>query len=150
MNLPFNIVLVDDDKDDHFLFAKALGEISPFLNFTAIGDGEKLMHFLSENIKKLPDVVFLDLNMPRKKGSDCLTEIKQNKKLKRLPIVIYSTSFHKDILDLLYIYGASYCIRKPTDPVELKEVIHAALLGIVENKGVQPPRASFLLGLVEV
>lgn len=149
MNLPINIVLADDDKDDHFLFAKALGEISSLINLTAIGDGEKLMCFLSENIKHLPDVVFLDLNMPRKKGSDCLTEIKQNRKLKQLPIVIYSTSFHEDILDLLYKYGASYCIRKPTDPMRLKETLHAVLIGIIENRGVQPLRENFLLDLVE-
>ncbi|HEY0031087.1 MAG TPA: response regulator, partial [Bacteroidia bacterium] len=107
MSSPINIVLADDDKDDHFLFAKALQEMPVSTCLTPISDGEKLMRYLSENLKQLPDVIFLDLNMPRKNGSECLTEIKLNRRLQHLPIIIYSTSFHKDILDLLYKYGAS-------------------------------------------
>jgi len=144
------IVLADDDKDDHFLFAKALREVSPSSKLTWISDGEKLMRYLSENIKDLPGVIFLDLNMPRKNGSECLTEIKQNKSLKKVPIIIYSTSFHDDIVELLYKYGASYCIRKPTDPTALKKILNTALTEIVQNNNAQPPREKFLLNFREI
>jgi len=144
------VVLADDDKDDHFLFARALSEVSPLSKFTGISDGEKLMSYLSENIKDLPGVIFLDLNMPRKNGSECLTEIKQNKILKKVPIIIYSTSFHDDIVELLYKYGASYCIRKPTDPATLKKIIKTALTEILQNKNVQPSREKFLLNFSEI
>jgi CheY-like chemotaxis protein len=143
-----NVVLADDDKDDLFLFERALKDVSPNTRLTSIADGEKLMRYLSENIKDLPEVIFLDLNMPRKNGSECLT-IKQNKKLKQVPIIIYSTSFHDDILELLYKYGASYCIRKPTDSTTLNRVIKTALDEILKNRSTQPGRENFLLNLSE-
>jgi CheY-like chemotaxis protein len=68
-----NILLADDDTDDCFFFEKALREISITTQLTSVSDGERLMDHLSKNLGKLPDVLFLDLNMPRKSGFECLT-----------------------------------------------------------------------------
>ncbi len=149
MNSPLKIVFADDDKDDHFIFAKALEDISIRTSLICINNGEKLMQYLSEQMHQLPDVIFLDLNMPRKNGSECLTEIKNNKNFKHIPFIIYSTSFHTDILDLLYKYGAFYCIRKSTNSVETKRMLKIALNAISEKKHLQPAREDFALGLAE-
>src|SRR5450759_3766148 len=97
MNLKqLNILLADDDTDDCFFFDKALRETPIATHLTIVHDGEQLMDYLSKNSEHLPDVLFLDLSMPRKTGFECLSEIKENKKLKDLPVVMFSTSFPQD------------------------------------------------------
>ena len=87
-----NILLADDDIDDCKFFSDALDALPVSTNLKTLNDGEQLMNYLFENSDSLPDVVFLDINMPRKNGLDCLLEIKTNSKLKDLPVVILSTS----------------------------------------------------------
>ncbi|MGZ3902669.1 MAG: response regulator, partial [Bacteroidia bacterium] len=99
-NGTINILLADDDKDDRYFFEKALKTLSIKAQLTISEDGEKLMAYLLKHSEKLPDVLFLDLNMPRKNGAECLTEIKLHEKLKKLPVIIYSTSLHDDVADI--------------------------------------------------
>jgi CheY-like chemotaxis protein len=145
---PLRIVLVDDDEDDHFIFAKTLNEIQIPTILTSITESENLMDYLL-NLYDLPDVIFLDLNMPRKNGCECLTEIKQHAKLKHIPIIIYSTSYHKDILDILYAKGAIYSIRKSPSGKQTRESIEIALDFIIKNNILQPDRKKFTLGFIE-
>ena len=70
----------EDDKDDRFFFEKALAEISFNTNLTTVLDGEQLMDYLLKNPEQLPDIIFLDLSMPRKNGFECLAELKENEK----------------------------------------------------------------------
>ena len=65
---PIHILLADDDIDDISFFDKALKELPVSVNLTTVNDGHQLMNYLSENLEHLPDVLFLDLNMPRKNG----------------------------------------------------------------------------------
>ncbi len=123
---PLHILLADDDKDDRFFFKDALSKLSIPNKFTSVDDGEQLMSYLTKNSHTLPDVLFLDLNMPRKNGAECLTEIKLNKKLQHLPVIIYSTSLHETIADELYENGAHYYVRKG-DLVELKKTLQRVL-----------------------
>ena len=128
------ILLADDDTDDCSFFDKALKEIPITTNLTIVHDGEQLMTYLLENSKNLPDVLFLDLSMPRKNGFECLTEIKENIKLKDLPVVMFSTSFPQDknyeenMINMLLNFGAYDYIRKPVDFTQLKKVIHNTLI----------------------
>jgi CheY-like chemotaxis protein len=147
-NFPLHILLADDDRDDRFFFDKALESLPFPIQFISIEDGEKLMSFLLKNSEKLPDVLFLDLNMPRKNGSECLSEIKSNEKLKQLPVIIYSTSLHEDVGELLYKNGAHYYVRK-TDFSELKKILQRLLTMIVENKFRRPSKDKFILAPVE-
>ncbi len=111
--------------------------------FVTVVDGEKLMSYLSENYLNLPDVLFLDLNLPRKNGMECLSEIKQSEKLKDLPVVIYSTHLHEKVADLLYQAGAHYYIRK-TDMIELAKILHRVLNRLVVNKFARPELDKFI------
>jgi CheY-like chemotaxis protein len=127
------ILLADDDKDDRFLFKEALKELSFSTNLETVHDGEQLMKYLSEHENDLPNVLFLDLNMPKINGFECLTEIKANNKLNSLPVIMFSTSYPRDIhyeedmIKMLYKIGAQDYIRKPTDFSELKRIIRDTL-----------------------
>lgn len=140
------LLLADDDEDDRMLFYEVLSELVFPTQFSTVHDGEQLMQRLTENPVELPDVLFLDLNMPRKNGLQCLEEIKQNEKLKQLPVIIYSTSFQKDVADLLYKNGAQHYIRKAAEFSQLKSLIHQALSLISQQSRLQPPtRENFVL-----
>lgn len=87
-----NILLAEDDQDDRDFFDKVLKEIPVHTHLTTVIDGEQLMNYLYKNLGHLPDVLFLDLNMPRKNGFECLCEIKEDEKLKDLLVVMFSTA----------------------------------------------------------
>lgn len=135
---PLNILLVDDDADDRAFFDKALGEIPIEVNLITLNDGEQLMDYLATNSEQLPDVLFLDLSMPRKSGFECLTEMKDNIKLKELPVVMFSTSYTQDfnyelsMINVLYKLGAQDYIRKPGDIAELKKLIFHSLCKVIK------------------
>lgn len=112
MSKQLNILLADDDPDDRFFFGMAMKSVPFSSTISTVDNGEELMGFLEKNIAELPDVIFLDLNMPRKNGHQCLLEIKNNEKLKKIPVVIYSTSLHDQIADVLYENGAHYYLKK--------------------------------------
>jgi len=128
-----NVLLAEDDIDDKDFFKKALEIVPLFTNLKTVSDGEELMAYLLENTKHLPHVLFLDINMPRKNGFECLTEIKENEKLKDLPIVMFSSSNSQDNINILLKTGANVYIRKPSDFMELVQVINHALPVASEN-----------------
>jgi CheY-like chemotaxis protein len=123
-----HILLADDDQDDNILFQDILDELPLPTHLTTVFNGEQLMQLLNETKDQLPDVLFLDLNMPRKNGFDCLLEIKRSEKLKLLSVIIFSTSYDPEIVNLLYKNGAQYYIRKPNSYAKLKNDIHHALI----------------------
>jgi CheY-like chemotaxis protein len=143
--LHHNLLLADDDIDDCTFFEEALEELPISATLLTVNDGVLLMNFLSEKSDDLPDALFLDLNMPRKSGLECLSEIKQIDKIKDIPVVICSTSLNMDVVDLLYQKGAHYYIRKPGEYDKLKKVILEAITLTSKNKLTQPARDKFIL-----
>jgi CheY-like chemotaxis protein len=130
---PLKILLADDDKDDRLFFRMALEALTIPTKLATVVEEEKLMDYLSDNADQLPDVIFLDINMPRKNGIECLSEIKQNKKLKDLPVIMFSTSNSRDKIGMVFKNGADVYIHKPSDFSQLKQVIFHALPIAVEN-----------------
>jgi CheY-like chemotaxis protein len=120
------ILLADDDADDCLLFKEALDELAVSAQLTTVHNGEQLMHLLNNN-QPTHDILFLDLNMPRKNGFDCLNEIRQNEKLNDLAVVTISTSFEADTVSRLYKSGAQHYIRKPNEFSQLKTLIQNAI-----------------------
>jgi CheY-like chemotaxis protein len=142
----YNLLLADDDEDDCDFFKDALDELSLPVSLVIVNDGVQLMDLLAEkSADTLPDILFLDLNMPRKNGSECLTEIKEREEYKQLPVIIFSTSLDSKIVDLMYDKGATYYIRKPGDFSKLKKVIENAINIASENNFKQPQREQFIL-----
>jgi CheY-like chemotaxis protein len=153
MNLSqLNILLADDDIDDCIFFKEALEDLPMATSLRAVHDGEQLMHLLSHETGKLPHILFLDLNMPRKNGFECLSEIKLNKKLENIPVVIFSTSFEKEVVKQLYLNRAQYFIRKPSEFAQFKKIILHVLTLIKQYRPAteagnipQPARENFVL-----
>ena len=136
---PLNILLADDDADDRSFFEKALREIPIETQLATVNDGEELMDYLSKNPEQLPDVLFLDLSMPRKGGFECLTEMKDNITLKEIPVVMFSTSYTQDfnyekgMIAVLYKLGVQDYIRKPDTVAQLKELILHSLRKVIKE-----------------
>ena len=133
MSTTRSVFLADDDADDCALFEEALIEIALPIQLTTVNDGEQLMNLLNRDNGPLPSVLFLDLNMPRKNGFECLSEIKQSKHLSNLNVIILSTSYQPEVANLLYKNGARYYFRKPSNFNDLKRLIHEALTKITHH-----------------
>ena len=143
-----NIILADDDEDDCLFFKDALDELSLNTSFTALHNGEQLMKYLETVFINLPDVLFLDLNMPRKNGLDCLIEIKKHPLLQKLPVIIYSTSYDIKTANLLYDEGAHYYICKPINYEELKTLVYKAIT-LLEKKHSPISRENFFINNIK-
>jgi CheY-like chemotaxis protein len=142
-----NILLADDDEDDCTVFTDALAEILPATNLVCVANGVQLMDRLRGNPHSaaLPDILFLDLNMPLKNGFDCLFEIKSNHALKRLPVVIFSTSAQREAVDTAFQGGASLYLKKPDSFLKLKEALKKILVINWQDRPAQPAREHFLI-----
>jgi CheY-like chemotaxis protein len=143
MKQHITIFLAEDDEDDILLFKEALSELQMDITLITVQDGEQLMMRLHNN-EQLPKMVFLDVNMPRKNGFACLAEIKLDKKLKPIPIIILSTSSETKTVSKLYETGAQYFIRKPNEFSLLKNLIKRAII-LVINDTTKPGATEFVL-----
>ena len=138
------IILTDDDADDCELFQDAVKELSIQTKLSILENGVALMATLEETVPPLPDVIFLDLNMPLKNGYEALIEIRNTPKLKGIPIVIFSTTASDDAVNNTYEHGANYYICKPSSFSLLVKVIETVLaLEIWQTP--QTPKEKYLL-----
>ena len=130
-----HVLLADDDVDDCLLFRDALKELAAPIALHTVNNGEQLMKTMAAN-DRLPDLLFLDLNMPRKNGLECLTELMANERTRKVPVIIISTSFNFDVVNLLHEKGARYYIRKPEEFENLKSVIQKGLHAATHTENV--------------
>jgi CheY-like chemotaxis protein len=144
--IPANIriLLADDDQADCLLFKLALEALPLTAQLSVVHDGEQLMETLQAS-KKLPDVLFLDLNMPRKNGFASLGEIKRNTGLWDLPIIIFSTTSDEKAVKSVFRDAAYYYIRKPENFNMLKKVLYEALLLISMPNRSMPNKENFVI-----
>jgi CheY-like chemotaxis protein len=105
------VFLVDDDADDRLIFTMALGCIRYKIVYVTAKDGEEALKML-KNEEFTPDFIFLDLNMPRVDGKECLIKMRKMERLKKVPIYIYSTSLReKDREETLSLGATDYFIK---------------------------------------
>ncbi len=139
------VLLADDDENDRFLFQEAFNELKFPVEVQTVKNGEQLMEYLDQQDLVLPHILFLDLNMPRKNGLECLKEIRGKKALKHLPIAIYSTSGSEQDIEDTFVNGANVYIKKPNDFSLLKEALSKVLLTTYRYKDPAFNRDNFLL-----
>ncbi len=120
-------MLADDDKDDRFFFDLVLSEACRNVNLNMVQDGEQLMAWLHSCSNNLPDILFLDLNMPRKNGFVCLQEIRSDRRLQNLFVAIYSTSTSPRDIQEAHEKGANIFVNKPNGYDDLKTIISKVL-----------------------
>jgi len=121
------VLLADDDEDDRLFFKEAFSNIKIKTTVKTVNDGVELMDFLTKNRKKLPHILFLDLNMPRKSGMECLREIKKLEHLNDIAIAIYSTSASEQDIEDAFVKGANVYIKKPHDFAKLKSLLEEVI-----------------------
>ncbi len=123
-NNTIHILLADDDEDDRNFFIDAFEEIKITTNVNVVNDGEELMNYLNQPDIVLPHILFLDLNMPRKNGIECLSEIKQLDHLKDMAVAIYSTSSSENDIEETFVKGANVYIKKPNNFDDLIKILN--------------------------
>jgi CheY-like chemotaxis protein len=122
------ILLADDDEADRLLFKEAFDELNIDTSVDTVNDGEELMtQMQNTDTENLPHILFLDINMPKKNGLECLKEIRANKKYKEVSVAIYSTSASEKDMQETFLHGANVYIHKPNDFQELKKVLEKAV-----------------------
>lgn len=145
-SFPKHIFLAEDDEDDRFLFNEALSLVEESATLTFACNGLELMKTLKEPMAPLPDVIFIDLNMPLKNGYECLSEIrKDGNGIKNLPIVVLTTSSSQKNIDMAYEMGASYYAVKPGTFDGLKTVIGKAIKSVQQPLLSRPDKKDFVL-----
>jgi len=144
---PIHILLADDDADDRLLFTEAFSELKIKTNVHTTNNGIELMEYLNDKDTRLPGLIFLDLNMPRKNGLECLKEIKSNEKLKDIAIAIYSTSNNENDIDETFFHGANIYITKPSNFKELKQVLEKAVMNTYLYRDKSIKKENFFLKL---
>lgn len=134
------ILMADDDPDDRMLTKEALVENKLANDLHFVVDGEDLMDYLHQRGKynsqnaPLPGLILLDLNMPKKDGREALAEIKKDPKLRRIPVIVLTTSKAEEDVIRSYDLGISSFITKPVtfdDLVEVAKAIGSYWFGIV-------------------
>lgn len=121
MNQSKRVFLIDDDEDDSLFFGIGLNEYDPSIEFLYDRDSETALRRLSEKMQPLPDIVFLDWNMPKLSGRQILGAIRANGRYDEVPVIIFTTSSSTQDKAEAAELGASLFLSKPASLYELKK-----------------------------
>jgi CheY-like chemotaxis protein len=127
-----SFLLVDDDPDDTFLFGEVLHDVDPSIEFRTAANGQEALDLLQRSTS-LPDLIFLDLNMPRMGGVECLATLKADAALKDVPVIIYTTSSQSKDIEETIQKGAVCFITKPSNMKELTEILSTITRSLPAN-----------------
>ena len=140
------VLLAEDDKDDYMIFSDAFHEVNLNLELFHVNNGIELMTFLNQKTLALPQMIFLDLNMPLKNGFECLQELKASERLKNVPVIIYTTSNSPVDIEKSLKGKAHLYITKPRSFNQLKKVMQKVLVSdFVSNLTLAPNEKKFLV-----
>lgn len=126
------ILLVDDDADDRLFFKEAMEEINIDTMVSIVNDGDQMMDYLNQ-CEHLPDIIFLDINMPVKNGLECLRELRADMRFKYILIIMYSTSGAEKDIEESYRWGANIYLKKPVDFAQLKVSLANILMDTLQT-----------------
>jgi CheY-like chemotaxis protein len=145
---PITILLADDDEEDRMLTADALEESRVVNDLRFVEDGEELLEYLYQrgryagtDAAPVPGLILLDLNMPKKDGREALREIKADPNLRRIPIIVLTTSKAEEDIYRTYDLGANSFITKPVAFASLVEVMKEIGRYWIEIVELPPERA---------
>ena len=121
------ILVIDDDADDRELFREALHETDSNAEFLSATNGQEALDLLSKPGQILPDIIFLDLNMPRLDGRQCLLRLRAMPRFDKVPIIIFTTLKPADDGKEYRRLGADMCVTKPMLYGDLQQTIRSIL-----------------------
>jgi CheY-like chemotaxis protein len=134
--------MADDDKDDFFILKEAAEKAGEPLQVSYAANWLELWRFF---LKTLPDILFLDINMPVKDGIECLQLLRKERKYDNIPILIYSTSVSQADIDKAYQSGANYFIVKPNTIEDITNIIKRLISMSKEALLAVPAREEFVI-----
>jgi CheY-like chemotaxis protein len=138
------IILVDDDEEERMFFSEALQELKVEAELLLFENGHKLMDYMAK-FDQISVHIFLDLNMPKLSGLECLKKLRELSQSNNSFITIYSTSSSHQDIENAYVNGANCYLKKPSTFKDLKKLIQKAIDEGYSNNGKQLPRDNFFL-----
>lgn len=127
VNKTIEILLVDDDEADIMLTEESLRDSKIHVSLNTVNDGIAALQYLKQEARYAqaarPDIILLDLNMPKKDGRETLTEIKADAKLRNIPVVVLTTSEDAFDINKCYELGANCYITKPVGFEAFKKMV---------------------------
>jgi CheY-like chemotaxis protein len=114
LNSHKKLFIIDDDVEDQEIFMEAVREVDKSIQCYSATSGDDAMRQLEMEVVVLPDLIFLDMNMPKLNGKQVLKEIKSTRSLKGIPVIMYSTSFAPRDIEEINELGAAYHLLKPS------------------------------------
>lgn len=119
-----NILLVDDNSDDIFLTKLAIKKANIKSDISVVNNGEEAISLLNKlESENLPDLILLDINLPKITGVEVLKRIKLNTLIKSIPVIVFTSSDSSLDMEDSYQYGADHFIRKPNNINDFKEIM---------------------------
>ncbi len=122
----FDILLVDDDPDELLIFESTLNELAIDHRISYKSNGVEALEYMKK-LDQLPDVVFLDINMPYMNGIECLKALRKDPRFGNICIVIYSTSCNEEEIEETFVNGANIFMKKTGDMEQLRTNIKKLL-----------------------
>ena len=129
------IFMIDDDEDDRDIFREALLKCCPNINLLFATDGVEALNFLRSH-EVIPDAIFLDINMPRMNGIECLRNLRDSAITKDIPVVIHTTSADEEAEKVVMQLGANYYMTKPASFDQLCNELAPLLDNIFQKSNV--------------
>ena len=139
----WDVLLAEDDKDDVLIFELAVEQARIIINLRHAIDGDELFRLLKEAI---PDIIFLDINMPCKDGVTCIAEIRQNPDYNHVPVIMYTSYNHSQKIEAAYKKGANFYLIKTESIVELAEKLKKIFSVEWKKYMYYPPINQFVIG----
>lgn len=140
-----HVLLADDDADDRVFLSEIIVDVAPRATIDVACNGAMLMEYMNSPHTLLPDIIFLDLNLPLKNGKQCLTEIKNDGKFQHIPVIIYSTSSYMKDIENAYNNGANLYVIKPNTCGELKRIMKKIFATDWSDSLWSPQREKFIM-----
>jgi DNA-binding response OmpR family regulator len=136
------ILLAEDDPDDVDFFETAIKGTNIPVDIRHARDGEELFVELQ---KAVPNILFLDIQMPCKDGISCILQIRKNREYDQLPVIMFTSLSHQQYVDKTYRYGANYYVIKPLSIASLIQKLRYILSVEWEKQLYYPPKSEYLL-----
>lgn len=112
-------MLIDDNEGDIFLFSEYFESSKERIDFSYLKDGQSALDYLldpeNQKAKHFPDVILLDINLPRKNGLEVLKQIKGDEALRKMPVIMFTTSSSPNDIEMSYDFHANSFVTKPVD-----------------------------------
>jgi CheY-like chemotaxis protein len=127
--MPKTVVLIDDDSDDLEIMKDALTQVDASLLCISFVYPDEAIRLLSKELILLPDFIFIDINIPRISGPECLSRLREIHEFKEVPIIMYSTSMPERVAQSLRKNGANFTFQKPFEFNDYVRILERIIYG---------------------